>query len=80
MTQLCRKGKIMDFQKFYDGEVFDAYDFFGAHLENGGVVFRTYAPNAQRIEIIGEFNNWQEQPMEQQSQYGVWSCFIKDAC
>ena len=69
----------MNLHKFYMGETFDAYDYFGAHLENGGVVFRTYAPNAQRIAIVGQFNNWQEQPMEQLHQSGVWVGFSKDA-
>lgn len=50
----------MNLQKFYMGEAFNAYDYFGAHLEDGGVVFRTYAPNAHQITITGQFNNWQE--------------------
>ncbi len=69
----------MNLQKFYMGEVFDAYEYFGAHSEDGGVVFRTYAPNAQRISIIGQFNSWQEQPMEQLHRSGVWIGFSKDA-
>ena len=69
----------MNLQKFYIGEAFDTYEYFGAHLEDGGVVFRTYAPNAYRITITGQFNNWQEQPMEQLHQSGVWVGFFKDA-
>ena len=61
------------------GESFDAYEYFGAHLEDGGVVFRTYAPNAQRINIVGQFNEWQEQPLEQLHQSGVWVGFSKNA-
>ncbi len=69
----------MDLQKFYMGQAFDAYDFFGAHRENDGFVFRTFAPNAQRITVTGEFNGWQEEPLEQYYQSGVWSCFSKNA-
>ncbi len=69
----------MDLQKFYMGEVFDAYEYFGAHRENDGFIFRTYAPNAQRITVTGEFNNWEETPLEQYYQSGVWSCFVKEA-
>ena len=75
----ARKRDIMNLQKFYMGESFDAYEYFGAHLEDGGVVFRTYAPNAQRINIVGQFNEWQEQPLEQLHQSGVWVGFSKNA-
>ena len=29
----------MDFQKFYMGDVYDAYKYLGAHVEEDGVVF-----------------------------------------
>ncbi len=69
----------MNLQKFYTGEVFDAYEYFGAHKEDGGVVFRTYAPRAERVSVMGEFSDWQELPMEQLYQSGVWIGFSKDA-
>lgn len=69
----------MNLQKFYMGESFDAYEYFGAHPEDGGVVFRTYAPNAHRIAVVGDFSGWQELPMEQLHQSGVWVGFSKTA-
>ncbi len=69
----------MNLQKFYMGEAFDAYEYFGAHIQDGGVVFRTYAPNAQKISVVGEFNDWQEQPFEQLHQSGVWTSFSANA-
>ena len=69
----------MNLQKFYMGEAFDAYEYFGAHMENGGVVFRTYAPNARKISVVGAFNGWKEEPLEQLHQSGVWVGFSKDA-
>lgn len=69
----------MNLQEFYMGESFDAYEYFGAHPEAEGVAFRTYAPNAQRISVVGEFNGWQEQPMEQLHRSGVWVGFYKGA-
>ena len=42
----------MNLQKFYMGESFNAYEYFGAHLEDRGVVFRTYAPNAWGINVV----------------------------
>lgn len=39
----------MDFYGFYTGKEFEAYRFLGAHACEKGTVFRTFAPNAQRI-------------------------------
>lgn len=61
------------------GESFDAYEYFGAHIQDGGVVFRTYAPNAHKIAVVGAFNGWQEQPLEQMHQSGVWSAYAPNA-
>ncbi len=69
----------MDLQKFYMGEIFDAYDFFGVHKENDSFVFRTFAPNARGITVTGEFNGWQETPLEQYYQSGIWSCHADNA-
>lgn len=56
----------MNKHEFHTGQTFDAYDFFGAHITKDGVVFRTYAPNAKKIVLIGEFNEWQEQEMKKE--------------
>ena len=69
----------MNLHKFYMGEVFDAYDYFGAHPSDDGFVFRTYAPNAHKISIVGDFSTWQEIPMEQLHQSGVWTVFVSNA-
>ena len=50
----------MDFYGFYTGKIFDAYQFLGAHITDHGVTFRTFAPGASRISVIGEFNGWQD--------------------
>ena len=51
----------MDFYGFYTGTEFEAYNFLGAHRQGNGVVFRTFAPGARKIDVIGEFNSWQGQ-------------------
>lgn len=69
----------MNIQNFYEGKVFDAYTFFGAHLERDGVIFRTYAPSALKVTIIGEFNEWQEEEMKQEGMSGIYSFFSSAA-
>lgn len=53
----------MDLQKFYDGQEFSLYEFLGAHVTPSGVVFRTYAPSAREVSVIGAFNGWKGTPM-----------------
>lgn len=54
----------MDIYGFYKGEVFRAYEFLGAHPDKEGTVFRTYAPNASKVSLIGDFSEWEDIPME----------------
>ena len=67
----------MDLHDFYTGRTFDAHRFFGAHFEGDCVTFRTYAPGAQAVELIGEFNGWQGMPMAREGQGGIFSCRIQ---
>ncbi len=66
---------------FKQGTNFEAYRFFGAHFEQRtgekGVVFRTWAPHAKSISIVGDFNSWLPgcHPMEQLAD-GIWEAFV----
>lgn len=73
------KEIIMDLYGFYTGKIFDAYQYLGAHLQDRGVCFRTFAPAASRITVIGEFNNWQEWEMNKISDGNFWELFVPDA-
>lgn len=70
---------------FFQGNVFDAYEYFGAHVcrnESGeelGVWFRVFAPNASKVALFGECNNWGETVMNRCEFYGVFECFCPDA-
>lgn len=63
----------MELKDFYYGKSFDAYEYFGAHEENGKFIFRTYAPRAKKVTVTGEFNGWKEEIMNQEFQSGVFS-------
>ena len=70
----------MDYYNFYTGQEFEAYTYLGAHIkEQGDVVFRTFAPNALRISVIGDFNHWQETPMKKIYDGNFWECHIDNA-
>lgn len=70
----------MDFYGFYTGKIFDAYSWLGAHVEPiRGVSFRTFAPGASRIALIGEFNNWEEWDLNRVHDGNFWELYVKDA-
>lgn len=66
---------------FYTGMSFDAYRYFGAHpREDGGkgFQFRVFAPGAEKVELIGDWNGWQGAPMERDTG-GIWSTCAEEA-
>ena len=69
----------MDFYGFYTGKIFDAYQYLGAHTAEYGVVFRTFAPGASHISVIGEFTQWQECPMHRVHDGNFWECYVEHA-
>ena len=64
-------------ERFHTGGCADAYRFLGCHcLPSGGAIFRVWAPQAESVSVVGEFNFWNEQdlPMQKVSD-GVWEAF-----
>ena len=67
---------------FAQGTHYDIYKKLGAHPseEDGkkGYFFGVWAPNASKVYVIGEFNNWNEtsHPMTKLGSGGIWSVFI----
>lgn len=63
----------MDRQAFYDGRLFDVYQHMGVHQTEAGFCFVTFAPNAAKVALVGTFNNWQEEWMENQSGFYTYT-------
>ncbi|KHS46693.1 1,4-alpha-glucan branching protein GlgB [Novosphingobium subterraneum] len=60
------------------------FDKLGAHLIDhegaSGVHFAVWAPNAQVVSVVGDFNDWDQRrhPMRRRADIGVWEIFIPD--
>jgi len=73
-----------DLYLFGEGKHWHAYHFLGAQAMEvdgvEGVLFATWAPNAERISVVGDFNNWdgRRHPMRVRGGSGVWELFIPD--
>ncbi len=71
-----------DVYLFHEGSNFRSYQFMGAHIskEKGvsGVRFTLWAPNAQEVRVVGDFNEWQGQfhIMRRVPKSGIWILFI----
>lgn len=75
----------LDQYLFGQGTHYDIYKKLGAHpttvRRKKGVYFAVWAPNAQSVSVIGEFNNWDKtaNPMEKVGPIGVFEVFVPKA-
>jgi 1,4-alpha-glucan branching enzyme len=82
-----RYGRVLsDFDLYLlgQGTHYRAFDKLGAHRRTmgstTGIHFAVWAPNAERVSVIGDFNGWDGRvhPMRTLGSSGVWEIFIPD--
>jgi 1,4-alpha-glucan branching enzyme len=72
----------LDMHLYKVGNHYEIYEKLGAHLTeiNGhpGVSFAVWAPNAQRVSVVADFNNWDGRihPMRKRTEAGIWEIFV----
>jgi 1,4-alpha-glucan branching enzyme len=84
----CFPPQIPDFDLylFGEGKHWHSYRFLGAHphqVDNvAGVLFAVWAPSAERVSVVGNFNRWDGRihPMRVRGGSGVWELFIPNLC
>ena len=63
---------------FFEGTNYTAYDYFGVHRMEGGVVFRVWAPSAEQIYVVGDFNEWQDTAPMTKIEGGIWEVVLPE--
>jgi 1,4-alpha-glucan branching enzyme len=75
---------LTDYDLYLSGEGthYLKYEKLGAHVREiagiKGVDFAVWAPNAQRVSVVGDFNLWDGRvsPMRSRSSSGIWELFL----
>jgi 1,4-alpha-glucan branching enzyme len=71
-----------DIHLFGEGRHRHAYRFLGAHPHEvetiAGMLFAVWAPNASRVSVVGDFNQWDGRvhPLRIRDGSGIWEIFI----
>lgn len=73
-----------DLWTFGRGDNFHLQEYLGAHKETRGeqegFTFRVWAPNAQAVDLIGDFTDWEAHKIPMvRNEGGVWEVFCSDA-
>lgn len=75
---------IEELEHFSAGRHYRAWQFLGPHPLRrnrvAGTRFAVWAPNAERVSVVGDFNQWdgRRHPMTCRGESGVWELFIPD--
>ena len=70
--------------KINSGLHYHVYEVMGAHYTEiegqEGVMFRVWAPNAVRVSVVGDFNDWNGKihPMIRHEETGIFMLFVPD--
>jgi 1,4-alpha-glucan branching enzyme len=73
-----------DLYLFNEGSHYRLYEKLGAHpmTVDGveGTYFAVWAPNAQQVSVVGEFNGWDKSShqLHTKGQSGIWEGFVSD--
>ncbi|MFT4062701.1 MAG: 1,4-alpha-glucan branching protein GlgB [Edaphocola sp.] len=84
-TTVVAYSRFTDFDVslFKSGKHYNLYEKFGSHAmtvdDVDGTYFAVWAPNAQYVSVIGEFNNWKAKAHQLNGRWdgsGIWEGFI----
>ncbi len=67
-----------DLHLFNEGTHLQLWQKLGAHIRPDGVIFGVWAPNAEQVSVIGDFNGWDanRHKLEPRGASGLWEGFV----
>jgi 1,4-alpha-glucan branching enzyme len=68
-----------DLHLFNEGSHLRLYDHLGAHSLEGGTAFAVWAPNAQAVHVMGDWNGWDKaaHALLPRGNSGIWEGFVE---
>ena len=72
----------IDLHLFGEGRHWHVYRVLGSHRQQVdgvyGVLFAVWAPSAERVSVVGDFNSWDGRvhPMRVRGASGIWELFV----
>ena len=68
--------------RFHQGTMTDGWRWFGAHPAKkrgrDGWTFRVWAPHAEAVSVVGDFNDWEEGAAPLARKGEIWEGFLPD--
>ena len=80
-----READELNTYLFHEGTAISAYEYMGAHAVThdgvSGYMFRVWAPRAQAVSVVGDFNSWNADahPMAKITD-GIWEQIGRASC
>ena len=66
---------------FHQGTNYRSYNYLGSHFakkgKDRGVIFRVWAPNAESVSVVGDFNGWDKTANVMKKDSGIFELFVK---
>lgn len=69
-----KKSDELSAYLFHEGTNYFAQDYMGVHYRNDTAEIRVWAPNAESVNVTGDFNGWDYKsvPMKKITEMGIW--------
>ncbi|MDH6574777.1 1,4-alpha-glucan branching protein GlgB [Kitasatospora sp. MAP5-34] len=79
MTVLSPMLGELDLHLIGEGRHEQLWKVMGAHPRADGTSFAVWAPGAQEVRVVGEFNDWDGRTYEMRARSGLWELFVAGA-